>query len=134
MDETDAPRVDIVNIINKAIPGEKHLPGMRYCGPGTRLEEKLDGEGNPLPGCEPTNRVDEAAMYHDKAYAQWDDKRHRLQADCTMVRALLSIERPTCWERLCRCIVLPIMCIKIVVTAGMLRISECIYGREEVAE
>ena len=56
MDETD---LDIVDILNVVIPGEKHLPGMRYCGPGTRLDLRLDEGGNPLPGNEPKDRVDE---------------------------------------------------------------------------
>ena len=37
VDETD---FEITNIINTILPGEKHLPGMNYCGPGTNLKLK----------------------------------------------------------------------------------------------
>ncbi len=36
-DEVD---LDLVDVINKALPFEKHLPGMNYCGPGTNLKKK----------------------------------------------------------------------------------------------
>ncbi len=31
-------------------PGEKHIPGYNYCGPGTRLDIRLDENDNPKPG------------------------------------------------------------------------------------
>jgi hypothetical protein len=109
MDETDG---DIVDIINFIIPGEKHLPGMRYCGPGTRLDEKLTIDGKPKPGFEPIDRVDEAALKHDLAYSKHEDLRHRNMADKEMIDDLINIEQPTCRERFERCIVIPIMFVK----------------------
>src|SRR6266566_10923 len=109
MDETD---LDITNILNVIIPGEKHLPGMKFCGPGTRLDLKLNEDGTPKPGCEPVDRVDEAALHHDLAYSRHDDLRNRNKADGIMIQELLKIPHPTCRKRLERFFVLPIMFIK----------------------
>jgi hypothetical protein len=109
-DETD---FDITNIINTVLPGEKHLPGMNYCGPGTNLKLKLKADGvTPRRGFEPVDRVDEAAMKHDIVYQQYDDLRHRNEADKEMLRELKSIENPSRRERMERCIVIPILTIK----------------------
>jgi len=112
MDETD---LDIVDIINTILPGEKHLPGMNYCGPGTRLDLKLNDDGTPKPGYEPTDKVDEIALKHDLAYSRHDDLRSRNKADREMIRELLNIKQPTCRERCERCFVIPIMFVKHVV-------------------
>src|SRR5258708_32745023 len=105
----DTTDLDIVDVINTILPFEKHLPGMRYCGPGTRLDLRLDDNGNPLPGCEPVDRVDEAALKHDIAYSQHDGLRRRLAADKEMLKDLCNIEQPTCRESLEICIVGPIL-------------------------
>ena len=68
-DETD---LNFVDVLNAALPFEKHLPGMRCCGPGTRLDRRLDENGKPLPGNEPVDRVDEAALKHDLAYSKYE--------------------------------------------------------------
>ena len=125
MDDTD---LDIVDISNVVIPGEKHVPGMRYCGPGTRLDLRLDEDGNPLPGNEPIDRVDEAALRHDLAYSKHDDLRHRNKADKEMIHNLLSIEQPTCRERCERCFVLPIMFLKRIIGSLIIRLLDCFKG------
>jgi hypothetical protein len=110
IDETD---FDITNVLNTVLPFEKHLPGMRYCGPGTNLKLKLNDDGlTPRKGFEPVDRVDEAAMKHDIKYQQFDDLRHRNKADKEMLRELRNIENPSCRERMERCIVVPILTIK----------------------
>jgi hypothetical protein len=124
----DEPDLDIVDIINVIIPGEKHLPGMRYCGPGTRLDLRLDIDGNPLPGNDPIDRVDKAAMKHDIAYSKHDDLRHRNQADKEMLKDLINIEQPTCRERFERCIVIPIMFVKRVIGSIILAIIDFFKG------
>jgi len=117
MDETD---LDLVDIVNTVLPGEKHLPYMRYCGPGTRLDLKLNEDGTPKVGCEPVDRVDEAALRHDLAYSRHSDLRNRNKADGEMIHELLTITKPTCRERCERCFVLPIMCIKRAIGAVIL--------------
>ncbi len=64
--------------INKAIdklPFEAHLKGYNYCGPGTRLKERL------ARGDQGINPLDEACKLHDIAYAQYSDSDNRRVAD-----------------------------------------------------
>jgi len=120
-DETD---LDIVDVLNTVFPFEKHLPGMRYCGPGTRLDLRVDEDGKPFPGNEPVDRVDEAAMKHDLAYSKHNDLRHRHKADKEMLHDLLDIEEPTCRERMERCFVVPIMFLKSLIGSLILRLMQ----------
>ena len=100
---------------------------MRYCGPGTRLDLRLDEDGNPLPGKEPIDRVYEAALWHDLAYSKHDDLRHRNKADKEMIHNLLSMEQPTCRERCERCFVLP-MFLKRIIDSLILMVPDCFKG------
>jgi Phospholipase A2-like domain len=113
---------DFIETLNSCLPFEKHLPGMRYAGPGTRLSKRLYPDGTPRPGSEPVDRVDEAAMRHDIQYEMYQDRRHRLDADKVMINELINIEKPTCRERIERFFVLPIMFVKRCITACLLRI------------
>src|SRR5437773_11495852 len=92
MDTTD---FDVVDVLNAVLPFEKHFPGTHYLGPGTRLDLRLDENGNPYPGNEPTDRVDEAALKHDKAYCKHEDLRSRLKADREMLNDLYNIKNHT---------------------------------------
>lgn len=65
----------LVNTLINKLPFEAHIPGYRYCGPGTNLEKRLrrgDSGINPL---------DEACKAHDIAYSQSADLQQRHQAD-----------------------------------------------------
>lgn len=66
-------------VINKGVdllPVELHLPGgYRYCGPGTRLKERL------ARGDKGVNKLDEACKAHDIAYSKYSDNERRRQAD-----------------------------------------------------
>jgi hypothetical protein len=42
------------------LPGERHLPGYNYCGPGT----------NMATGAPPVNEIDAACQEHDEAYTR----------------------------------------------------------------
>ena len=101
-DETD---LDFVDVLNTVLPFEKHLPGMRYCGPGTRLDLRLDEHGKPFPGNKPVDHVDEAALKHDLAYSKSDELKDRNKADRQMLQDLYDIEAPSCRERMERCLV-----------------------------
>lgn len=64
--------------LNKAIdklPFEVHLKGYNYCGPGTRLQERL------ARGDRGINPLDEACKLHDIAYARYSDSDNRRVAD-----------------------------------------------------
>ena len=100
-DETD----NIVDVVNWAMPGEKHILGMRYCGPGTNLAKRLDEQGRPRPGNERIDKVNEIALRHDLAYAQAKDLPSRSAADRRMLDELKAIESPTCRERAERALV-----------------------------
>lgn len=113
---------DFIETLNSVLPFEKHLPGMRYCGPGTKLAKRLKPDGTPHLGSEPIDRVDEAAMRHDIQYQKYQDRWHRLEADKAMINELLNIEKPTVRERCERFFVIPIMFIKRCITACILRI------------
>src|SRR5271156_2408878 len=120
--EPDSTDFDIVDVLNKCLPFEKHIPGMRYCGPGTNLLKKLSDDGKtPKKGFEPVDRVDEAALKHDIKYSQHDGLRHRNQADKEMIDDLKHIPNPTIRERFERCIVLPILIIKRIIGSWILK-------------
>lgn len=66
------------NIINN-LPFELHLPGYNYCGPGTKLKERL------LRGDKGVNKLDEACMQHDIAYSNFSDLDNRHKADLQLM-------------------------------------------------
>lgn len=70
---------DIVGtVVNKSIdllPVELHLPGYQYCGPGTKLTQRLR-RGDPG-----INKLDAACKDHDIAYSKYSDSSNRAKAD-----------------------------------------------------
>lgn len=60
--------------INK-LPFELHLPGYSYCGPGTKLSERL------ARGDKGINQLDEACKEHDIAYSRSTNINDRHSAD-----------------------------------------------------
>ena len=117
MDSTD----NFVDVLNKALPFEKHLPGTNYVGPGTRLDLKLDENENPKPGFEPTDRIDAAALKHDLAYKHASDLKSRNVADRQLLKDLTEIKNPSCKERFERVIVIIIIGLKYVFELIILR-------------
>lgn len=65
----------LINRAVDALPIELHLPGYRFCGPGTKLEERL------ARGDRGINELDEACREHDVAYAKYKDNARRRIAD-----------------------------------------------------
>ena len=57
----------LINRAVDALPVELHLPGYRFCGPGTKLKERL------ARGERGINELDEACREHDIAYARYKD-------------------------------------------------------------
>jgi len=93
-------------------PGEIHLPGMNFAGPGTRLDLRLNSSGRPKPNSLPVDRVDEAAYRHDMAYSTFHDTKTRNVADRVMVNELDEIPNPTLRERAERAVIKPILSTK----------------------
>lgn len=72
------------SVINK-LPFEMHIPWYNYCGPGTKLAERLARND---PG---VNELDRACKEHDIAYSMTNDQRKRNVADEILAKAA--------WER-----------------------------------
>ncbi len=92
--------------------GEVHIPGMNFAGPGTRLDLRLNEDSTPKQWSYPVDRVDQAAYYHDLAYAQHSDTANRNVADNVMLQQMNSISSPTMREKIERAIIKPIIATK----------------------
>ena len=68
----------IDRIIEK-IPAELHIPGYSYCGPNTRLRERLKRGDRGI------NALDKKCLEHDIAYAQSKEPERRLKADRVLI-------------------------------------------------
>ncbi|XP_011858343.1 PREDICTED: uncharacterized protein LOC105555904 [Vollenhovia emeryi] len=65
----------LLNYTINALPFELHIPGYQFCGPGTRLEERL------ARGERGINPLDAACRDHDIAYSRSKDLAERHVAD-----------------------------------------------------
>lgn len=65
----------LVNWAIKHTPFEMHIPGYQYCGPGTKLQERLARND---PGINP---LDQACKEHDISYSKFKDTENRNIAD-----------------------------------------------------
>ena len=86
-------------------PGEKHLKNYNYCGPGTRLDIRLDENNNPKPGEEPINKIDEACLKHDISYKEATDLKDKHVADVNLIHDLNSIKDLIWNEKLARTLI-----------------------------
>jgi len=94
-------------------PGELHIPGHSFTGPGTRLDMRLNSDNTPKSWSTPINRVDGASYRHDLEYAKHSDVAKRNEADRKMIRELDSIKKPTLRERAERSVVKRILKTKV---------------------
>lgn len=65
-------------VLNRTIdilPVELHIPGYQYCGPGTKLQTRLN-RGDPG-----INKLDVACKQHDIIYSKSGDSNSRAEAD-----------------------------------------------------
>lgn len=70
------PVGSLINTAIDALPIELHLPGgYQYCGPGTKLKQRL-ARGDPG-----INKLDQACKEHDIAYSKFADSANRSVAD-----------------------------------------------------
>lgn len=68
-----------LNALVDNLPVELHIPGFRFCGPGTRVKERV------ARGDVGINRLDEACKEHDLTYNQHKDKETRQKADKVLI-------------------------------------------------
>ncbi len=99
-------------------PGEHHLPGHSFTGPGTRLDLRLDEYGLPFEDSLPINRIDKAAYKHDLAYKS-ERLVDRHKADREMIEELKSIQNPTFKEKVERAIIIRMLKIKLKLGQGL---------------
>jgi hypothetical protein len=52
-----------------------------FCGPGSKLKERLNSDDTPKPWSEPINKLDKGCYYHDLAYRNNNDLLTRNEAD-----------------------------------------------------
>ena len=90
-------------------PGEMHLPGMNFAGPGTNLNERLTSTGAYKDWSNTVDRVDNAAYHHDLAYQHFPDTATRNIADRLMIEEMDAIKDPKMRERVERGIIRPII-------------------------
>jgi hypothetical protein len=65
----------LLNWVINHLPTELHLPGYRFCGPGTRLQKRL------AEGQQGINQLDELCKQHDIAYDRFQTVVDRNEAD-----------------------------------------------------
>jgi hypothetical protein len=65
----------LLNWLIDLLPFEVHLPGYRFCGPGTRLQTRLKS------GQRGVNKLDELCRGHDIAYSMSSEASDRAIAD-----------------------------------------------------
>ena len=99
---------DFVDFINTFIPGEKHLLGHNWTGPGTDVLRRTNEDLTPKEWNLPINKIDEAAYHHDLKYMN-PDKEARRKADEEMLEELDNIVNPTFREKVERAIVKPVL-------------------------
>lgn len=65
----------IINTLINKLPFELHIPTYQFCGPGTKLHQRV------LRGDRGVNKLDESCRSHDLAYSQSKDISERHKAD-----------------------------------------------------
>ena len=106
---------DIVSSLISKIPFELHLrtlTGKKYsfCGPNTKLDERLNSDDTPKEWSKPINKVDEVCLHHDLAYKYADEgKGTRHEADEKMLEELNNLTDLNFSEKVARAVIKPII-------------------------
>ena len=77
IEEDLTPESSLVDNLINLLPFEIRVPGYHFCGPGTRLNERLE------KGEKGVNPLDSYCREHDIAYANSGD---RSKADCLLAK------------------------------------------------
>ena len=87
-------KFDFHNLIGK-LPRPKKgfvLPNYKYCGAYNPLDEQVDEAGDPLPGHEPYNQVDNICRIHDNMYEKAKNLKDKHKADDVMLKQLKEMK------------------------------------------
>ena len=102
-------------------PGELHIPGgYNYCGPGTRLDIRLDRNDKPKANEEPINATDAVCYQHDLDYREGGNalnKKH--EADRVMIERLSNINPSNFKERITKSLISGAMNTKVKLGVGL---------------
>lgn len=74
----------LVNSIIDKIPLELHLPGYQYCGPGTKVQKRVERGDNGI------NPLDAACKTHEVIYDKCKQRKERMKADKELLKASLN--------------------------------------------
>lgn len=74
----------IVNTLINKLPFELHIPSYQFCGPGTKLQKRLEA------GHVGKNPLDQACRDHDIAYSKSNDLSERHKADKLLAKQAAS--------------------------------------------
>ncbi|KAK9752043.1 Phospholipase A2-like domain [Popillia japonica] len=74
----------ILNTLINKLPFELHIPGYNYCGPGTKLNKRLER------GDVGVNVLDEACKEHDISYSESEELSRRHAADERLYKKALA--------------------------------------------
>lgn len=99
----------LVNSLIDRLGWEIHLPTYNFCGPGTKLEQRLKR------GDKGVNKLDTACKIHDIAYSQSKKLQDRHRADSALISAAnqrLFAKDSTLGERLAAATVSSIIGVK----------------------
>jgi hypothetical protein len=116
-----------LNSVLAKIPFELHLPGYNYCGPNTRLEQRL------ASGQRGINPLDAACMLHDIAYSKYKDTSNRHKADIVLADAAdkrLNAKDATFGEKVASWIVSKVMRGKVKIGASSLHKGDSFVNRK----
>lgn len=105
----------LINKVIDKLPFEIHLPSYQFCGPGTKLEKRLER------GDSGVNKLDRACKEHDIAYTQFNDLENRHKADQVLIEKAverLKSKDASAGERLAALIVISIMKSKVKLGMG----------------
>lgn len=112
----------LLNTLINKLPVELHIPGYQYCGPGTKLQERLE-RGDPGK-----NPLDRACKAHDIAYSHTTELGERHKADRELAAAALDRVRAgdaSVGEKLAALGVAGVMKAKVVMGAGLKKRYGC---------
>ena len=112
---------DLQNILSKfnpfsttGIPGELHLLGHNFSGPGTKLNLRLNEDLSPKEWSMPINYLDEACYHHDIEYLKaGDDLNLKHEADARLIDKIKDYQPKSLKERLDKFIIMQAIKLKL---------------------